>query len=382
MKSTLSSDVAVIGAGVIGLSIAHSLRSAGAGCISVYERSGIASEASGVQPGGVRHQWSTRLNCLLVLESSDFYRNLGDRLAIDNAPVLQPCGYVFLAHERETLDRLTRDVANQNALGIPSQLLAPDGLADVVPGLQVDGVLGGTFCATDGYFDRPQAVVASYAEVFERAGGTIEIRDVVRIAQDGAGWRLEFADGDSATAERVVVAAGYRSPSLVVQLGYDVPIVPKPKYLFLSDPIGEMLLEPLVVAVDNHFAAKHLANGRVLASDLQASGDAPEDEQRWRRHIRECIERLLPRLTYVTLGVRVRGDYDVTPDHHPIVGPLDSANGLWLAAGFSGHGFMIAPAVGRMVAEALTDGTPDPLLEELGVERFAGDDLEPELQVV
>jgi sarcosine oxidase subunit beta len=382
MRSSADIDVAVIGAGVIGLSIAHSLILAGAGRVVVYDRGGIGAEASGVQPGGVRHQWSTRLNCLLVLESSAFYRELGERLMIENAPVLHPCGYVFLAHEHETLDRFEQDVSSQNALGIPSQLLMPEALATVVPDMRVDGLLGGAFCAEDGYFDRPQAVVEAFGEVVVRDGGSIEIQHVRHVVNDGAGWRLEFSDGLSATAEQVIVAAGYHSAALLATLGHDLPIEPHAKYLFFSDPIDEILLEPLVVAPDRHFAAKHLADGRVLASYLAAAGDPSEREQSWRQHIRECIDELLPRLTFVSLGMRVQGHYDVTPDYHPIVGPVDSEQGLWLAAGFSGHGFMIAPTIGRMVAEALTDGKHDPLLDALAADRFAGHRLEPELQVV
>jgi sarcosine oxidase subunit beta len=374
--------VAVVGAGVTGLSIAHALLAAGVGPVRIYERSGVGAEASGVQPGGVRHQWSTRLNCLLVLESAAFYREVGDRLGIDRPPTLEPCGYVFVAHEDGTLARLGKDVAMQNELGIPTQLLDADSLTGVVADLQADGIRGGSFCPDDGYFDRPQAVVEAFAEAVVRDGGAIEIRDVRGLSKDGGGWQLEFADGSAVTAEHVIVAAGTASPRLLAPLGFDIPIVAEAKHLFLSDPIREVLLEPLVIAVDRHFAAKHLANGRVLASDLAATGDGPDAEERWRRHVRACIDELLPRLTFVTLGIRAGGEYDVTPDHHPIVGPIGDEPGLWLAAGFSGHGFMIAPAIGRIVADALAHGRQDALLGALAFERFDGAELEPELQIV
>jgi sarcosine oxidase subunit beta len=377
-----AADVAVVGAGVIGLSIAHALVAKGLSRVVVYDRSGIAAGASGVQPGGVRHQWSTRLNCRLVLESSAFYRELGDRLGIAGAPVLEPCGYLFLAHESSTLDRLSHDVAMQNALGIPSRLLGPEDLEDVLPELQVDGVLGGTYCSDDGYFDRPQAVVEAFGDTFVRDGGTLEIRGVRELWKDGTGWKLTFDDGSTTTAQHVVVAAGHQSSPLIAPIGTDIPIVAQTKHLFLSDPVGETLLEPLVIAIDRHFAAKHLASGRVLTSDLAASGDPQENEHRWRAHVHACIDELLPRLTYVGLGMRVQGEYDITPDRHPIVGPVDPDGSLWLAAGFSGHGFMIAPAIGRVVAEAIAREPLDPLLESLAFERFAREKLEPELQIV
>jgi len=381
-KDAAAPDVAVVGAGVIGLSIAHSLVTNGSQRVVVYDRSGIASGASGVQPGGVRHQWSTRLNCRLVLESSAFYRDLGDRLGIADAPVLEPCGYLFLAHEQSTFDRLSHDVAMQNELGISSELLGPEHLQAVLPELRVDGLRGGTYCPDDGYFDRPQAVVEAFAETLVRDGGRIEIRDVRDVSRDGSGWELAFGDGARASAEHVVVAAGHQSSRLLAPLGSDIPIVAQAKHLFLSEPIGEKLLKPLVIAIDRHFAAKHLASGRVLTSDLTASGDTPEDEHQWRAHVRTCIQELLPRLTYVALGMRVQGDYDLTPDRHPIVGPVVQDGSLWLAAGFSGHGFMIAPAIGRVVAEAIARRSRDPLLESLALERFDRDELEPELQIV
>jgi sarcosine oxidase subunit beta len=128
-------------------------------------------------------------------------------------------------------------------------------------------------------------------------------------------------------------------------------------------------------------AARDLAlgNGRILASDLAARG---EDAQQpgWRSHIRAVVEDLLPVLTYVSFPLLVRGEYDMTPDHQPILGSVDE--GVFVAAGFSGHGFMIAPAVARILAEVVLGGPADPVLEILDVGRFAENRLVPEPQLV
>jgi sarcosine oxidase subunit beta len=119
----------------------------------------------------------------------------------------------------------------------------------------------------------------------------------------------------------------------------------------------------------------------VLTSDLGASGDPESEAPRWRQNVRSAIEELLPVLEYVDLATVVSGAYDVTPDHQPILGPLPGLEGLHVAAGFSGHGFMIAPAVGRLVAAAVV-GERDPLLDALDPLRFSeGRDL-PESQVI
>jgi sarcosine oxidase, subunit beta len=162
----------------------------------------------------------------------------------------------------------------------------------------------------------------------------------------------------------------------------ELPISKQPRYLLLSDPIHERLLEPLVVSSELHFAAKHLSSGRVLASDLAAAGDPDQNAPTWRANVRAHAQKLLPVLEYVTYPVLVEGFYDVTPDHQPVIGPAPEHDGLWVAAGFSGHGFMMAPAVGRMVADALVERRFDPALDSFAFDRFERGNLLPELQIV
>ena len=118
--------VAIVGAGITGLSVALQLAEGGAEVV-VHERTGVAAGASGVQPGGVRQQWSTRVNCLLARESARFYRDVAERLEARTQPVLEPCGYIFLAHSAARREGLAADVALQNELDIPSVLLDPEG---------------------------------------------------------------------------------------------------------------------------------------------------------------------------------------------------------------------------------------------------------------
>ena len=373
--------VAVVGAGITGLSVAFNLAERGAE-VTVHERAGIASEASGVQPGGVRQQWGTRVNCVLARESVAFYRAIAERLEPRTPLTLDPCGYLFLAHSSERLSVLARDIALQQEVGVPSQLLTPDAVAELLPGIDASYIEGAAFCAEDGYFDRPQAVVEAFADAARRRGVAIERSTVTELVADGSGWSVERLEGDAAACDAVVVAAGYDSPALLAGLGIDLPITREGRYLLLSEPIRERLLEPLVVSAERRFAAKHLRNGRVLASDLAAAGDPDENAPRWRANVGETARRLLPMLEYVTYPIVVEGFYDLTPDHHPVVSPVAGHENLWIAAGFSGHGFMIAPAVGRIVAEALLDAGSDPALDAFALDRFERGHLTPELQIV
>jgi sarcosine oxidase subunit beta len=361
-------EVAVVGAGITGLAVARELRSRGVS-VAVVEREGIAAGASGVQPGGVRQQWGTRVACRLARESVAFWREVNERLD-PRAPLeLRACGYLFVAESDDTLERLRANVDLQNEEGIASRIVAPDEAAALVPGLVAGALAGAAWCADDGYFDRPQAVVEAFA-----AGLDIHHADVDRLQRDGSGWVI-----GPLAADAVVVAAGVDTPALLAPLGIELPIAREDRHLFFSEPIRERLLEPLVVAPERGFAAKQLADGRVLASDLRARGDAESGRERWRATIRAASEVLLPHLTHVSYPLLVAGVYDVTPDHQPILGTV--AEGVHVAAGFSGHGFMIAPAVARITADALV-GERDPMLDVLGLDRFPAGRLVSEPQLV
>jgi glycine/D-amino acid oxidase-like deaminating enzyme len=349
-------EVVVVGAGIVGLSIASHLAQAGVS-VRVLERAGVGAGASGVQPGGIRQQWGTRVNCLLARESMRFYRDARELLEMRVDPGFRACGYLFLAHSEAALARMSENVRLQNELGIASQILAPTEAAELVPGLEAESVVGAAWNAEDGYLDRPQSVLEALAERVD-----VQVVDV--------------ADVEELDAEAVVVAAGVETPRLLPEL----PIRREERHLFFSDPIRERLLEPLVVSPERRFATKQLGDGRLLASDLSARGDATAAADGSRANLRRAFEELLPLLVFVPLPTLVSGSYDVTPDHQAILGRVRDR--IWVAAGFSGHGFMVAPAVGRIIAEAVIDGREDPVLTVLDAKRFAEGRLVPEPAVV
>lgn len=369
-----SADVLVVGAGVVGLSIARELRRRHAEVV-VVERAGIAEGQSGIQPGGIRLQWGTTLNCRLAIESRAWWTTAKERL---DAPVpldFASCGYLFLAHSEAALERLAAAVRVQNAAGVPSRVVSSEEAGTLVPGLRTDSLVGGTYCADDGYMGAPQAAIAAIARHLDIRYATVEA-----LVPSGRAWELDTTAGRF-TAPSVVIAAGIDTCALVAPLGVDLPIELEPRHLFLSAPIPERLLEPLVISPERRFAAKQLDSGRVLASDLGATGDPETEAPEWRRTVRDAISELLPILEYVGLDVLVSGAYDVTPDRQPILGPLPGYHGLHVAAGFSGHGFMIAPAVGRIVAGGVA-GVRDTVLDILDSRRFQEGRAVPEPQVI
>lgn len=375
-------DVAIVGAGITGLSVAWHLTQRGL-TVAAFDATGIGSGATAIQPGGVRQQWGTEVACTMAREAFAFYNEIEERLAPAVDPRLTACGYLFVAQTEAELDAQRERLALQHRLGIPSREVTPAEAGTLVEGLAGERIVGGVWCDQDGYFDRPLAVVGAFADAAARGGATFVDRRVEALAPDGEGWRLTLRGGETVRATTVVVAAAWDSPALLAPLGIELPIAQEPKYLFYSDPIRERLLEPLVIAPERHFAAKQLADGSVLASDLGAGSRPDEHRAVWHTNVRRAITELLPILEYVSFPVLVEGFYDVTPDRQPVLGPLDGHPGLLIAAGLNGRGLMMAPTIGRVIADGVVNGTIEEAMAPLAASRFAaGAALTPEQQVV
>ena len=157
-------EVAVIGAGVIGLAIARELASRDVR-VSVFERTAIGAGASGVQPGGVRQQWGTAIACRLARESALFYAEAGERLGAPVALGFERCGYLFVAHSAATFDQLAANVEVQNAEGIPSRIVGPDEAAELVP-----------LSPARSRRQRPRLLTWSAAQAVSRASGQALLR--------------------------------------------------------------------------------------------------------------------------------------------------------------------------------------------------------------
>jgi sarcosine oxidase subunit beta len=376
-------QVAVVGAGVIGLSIAYHLALQGSSGITVYEKDAVGSGASGIAPGGVRRQWSTPVNCAMSEESLAFYRQINDTLEPQTELIFRECGYLFLAHSETALAELKAHIEVQHGFGIPSRIVRPDGLVDILPALRLDTVVGASYCPEDGYFDDPWGVIFAFARAARRRGVTIEKAKVLSLRRSGDGWELRLADGGTALAEQVIVTAGSDSVELVASVGVDLPIRAEPRYLFYSDPVLERICDPLVVSREREFAVKQMSDGAFLTSYLGAGREVREQmPEAWKACIAEAAEEILPALLDVSLTHLVKGYYDMTPDHQPIIGAVPGAEGVWVAAGLSGHGFMMAPAVGRAVADLLRGNQPAWYFQGLGVERFSELHLLTESQVI
>lgn len=365
-----SADVIIVGAGITGLTAALFLRRSGtADRVTVLDPLGAGQGQTAVQPGGVRQQWSTEVHCRMARFGYRFYRQAADELDEPRLHLAEG-GYLFLHHDDAQRRAMAAAAAMQRGLGIPTETVPAEELWRRFPFLHPStDVTGAVFLQQDGYFDDAGLVVASVARAALRLGVAVRTERVLRlIADHGRMQGVETAQARHA-APVVILAAGRGSRELAATVGVDLPIASEPRFLLYSRPLPGRVFEPLVVSARDGVAVKQLASGGLLASDLRGTDRTRVND--WREAIRSFGRRLLPRIQDVPLPRLVEGHYDSTPDHHAIVGPA-GPGGLHVAAGMSGHGFMMAPAVAQTLTAQLSgQQTPGWPLEALSLGRFA-----------
>ena len=347
--------VVVAGAGAIGASIAYHLALRGADGVVLADSGEIAGRATGKAMGGVRQQFTTDAEVRLARASVRLFEELGP-------PLFEQVGYLFLATSEDGLAELEARRELQAALGVPVVAVDPS----FVAGLRVDDVLGATICREDGIADP--------------AGVTREL--VRRAAERGVEVR-ERTDALELDADVLVLACGAASAEVAAARGVELPVRPLVRQLADVGPVDRVPQDlPMTIEEDGFHFRRVGADGiRLAMGEPELRWDGPEEVrddlvEAWRARLAERF----PSAAGAPLRRSWAGFYDMTPDAHPIIGPV--AEGLYAACGFSGHGFMQSPAVGDAVAAELLGETPPFDLEPYRLARFAGDAVFPETLVL
>jgi sarcosine oxidase, subunit beta len=342
--------IVVAGAGATGASIAYHLALAGARDVVLCDRGGIASGSTGKAMGGVRQQFSTAPEVRLAQESIRFFAELGE-------PFFRQVGYLFLATTEAGLAALEERRALQVALGVPVERVD----ARDVPGLTTEDVLGAVSCWEDGVADPPAVA-----------------REVVRRAQAGGVELREGVDARELDRDVLVVACGPWSAELA-----ELPIRPLCRQLVDTTPVEGLPEDlPMVIEAETGFHFRRVGDRLRLAMSeptLRWGFEERVDEDLVADWLRR-LGRRYPPAAEAQVARAWAGLYDMTPDAHPIIGWV--GDGIYAACGFSGHGFMQSPAVGRAAAEEIL-GRESPFdLTPFRLERFRGEAVFPERLVL
>jgi sarcosine oxidase subunit beta len=373
-------DALVVGGGVVGLSAAHSLADRGVD-VTLVEKGSLGNASTARSAGGIRSQFSTRVNVELSLASKAVWDTFEERFGVDIG--LRKNGYLFLARSEETAERFRENVAMQRELGAESELLTPAEATEHCPGLDPDLFRAATYNPDDGVAD-PNLAVQGYAAAAREAGVDIRTKTAVTDIHldDGRVVGADVsADGETErlAVDYVVNAAGAWAARVGELAGVDLPIAPRRRQIAVVEPsVPVPESAPLTIDLDTGSYFRPERDGIALVGGHFAETDPDADPDRYDEGLdidwaAEAVERAGAYTKYFGPETRIRrgwaGLYAVTPDHHPIV--ETSAPGLVTAAGFSGHGFQHAPATGRIVADLVVDGETDVVdLSALARDRF------------
>jgi sarcosine oxidase subunit beta len=349
--------ILVAGAGATGASVAYQLALRGAADVVLCDRGEVAGGSTSKAMGGVRQQFSTAAEVRLARESIAFFAELGP-------PFFDQVGYLFLATTEDGLQALEERVELQAGLGVPVELVD----ASFVPQLGISDVLGAAFCAEDGVAD-PAAVAR---ELVRRAAALgVEVREYTSMSD-----LLTAAD-------TLVIACGPWSGEVATLAGVELPVRPLCRQLLLTAPLADLPESlPMVVEAETGFHFRRRGDRLVVAmSDAEPRWgfDTTVDKSVYDDRLGRLAHRFPP-AAGTTIEDAWAGLYDMTPDAHPIVGRL--TDGVYAACGFSGHGFMQSPAVGRVLAELIVDGVSNLDMSPYALERFEGEVAFPETLVL
>jgi glycine/D-amino acid oxidase-like deaminating enzyme len=359
-----TADVVIIGAGIVGSSIAYHLTSAGCRGVLVLERESAQGKGStGKSMGGVRAQFATSVNIQMSLYSIPFYARFEERLGYPCD--YRPQGYLFCATSDRHMSYLRTNYEKQTGMGLKDvRLVEGCEIRRMFPQLRGDDIVGGSFCSTDGFVD-PNSAMTGYMTWAAEHGATLLKNTVVTgVLKDGnrvAG--VETNSGPVAT-RKVVNCAGAWARGVAKLAGLDLPVEPLRRMLVPSEPFDRFPhTAPMIVDMSNGFHFRPESLGFLLA------WNDPEETPGFKTEFDPAfVEKILTRAAdrvpcFADLPVNPKrawaGLYEMTPDHHPILGEAPGVPGFFLANGFSGHGVMHAPATGKILSDLILTGRTD-----------------------
>jgi len=385
---TETAEAVIIGGGIVGASVAYHLAEAGCTNVLIIEKEAHPGSGSTAKSaGGVRAQFATPINIQMSLYSIDVFSRFEE--ITGQTAGYKDHGYLFVATNQSHLDALKSNRQQQQKHGLTNvDLLTREDILKIVPQLSADDVVGGTHCQTDGFVD-PYSVMTGFLKRAKSRGVRLWLETEVTGIELEHGKVSAVVTSRGRVATRAVVNAAGPWAALVARMaGVDIPVQPLKRQIVKTEAFDKLPPRlPMVIDMSNGFHFR-----REGESVLMAWLD-PDEPYGFRTDFDyDFIEKVLPKAcrrvpAFADAEVNPRrcwaGMYEVTPDHHPIIGPAPGVEGLFLVNGFSGHGVMHSPASGRIASELILYGESRFLdASLLGIERFAEGRLIEETAVI
>jgi sarcosine oxidase subunit beta len=366
-----TADVVIIGGGIVGLSIAYYLALKKAGRVVLYEKGQLGEGSTSRCVGGIRTQFSTEINIRFSLESLKTFEEFKEEFGV--APEFRRIGYLFLATTERETETFKENIKLQKKFGVPVEYLSSEEIGSRWSYLRVDDVLGGTFCAWDGYAG-PNEILSGFASGAKRAGVRIhEGMEVTGISTEKGRIRsIKTTDGEVSTSV-VVNAGGPYAASIGEMIGVKIPVKPLRRQIFITAPF-HLTDHPIPLTIDFHrgWYFRQEGDGYLLSGplDSEPSFNLNTEYEAMVEASENAVYRV-PSLEKARIARGWAGLYEISPDHHAILGGVPGVEGFVVANGFSGHGFQHSPAVGKVISELIVDGKALTIdISSLSIERF------------
>ena len=359
-----TAEVVIAGAGIVGSSIAYHLSEQGLTDIIVLERETHQGKGStGKSMGGVRAQFSTDASIRMSMYSIPFYAEFEERLGHPSGYC--PQGYMFCATEDRHMEYLRANYLRQVAAGLKEvRLIDTQEICERVPQLRTDDIIGGSFCSTDGFVD-PYSVMTGYSlKAMERGVRIWREAEVTGVlTAGGAVAGVETTKGSIST-RKLVNACGAWSAAVARMAGFDLPVEPLRRMLVPSEPFDKVAhTSPMTIDMSTGFHFRPEGRGVLMAWNDPAETAGFKlgfDRSFVEKILMHAVSRVPVMEEMAVNPSRAwAGLYEMTPDHHPVLGPAPGLEGLYFATGFSGHGVMHSPATGRILADLILRGETD-----------------------
>ncbi len=379
-------DVVIVGAGIMGLSVAYHLARHGVKDVLVVDKSYLCGGASGRNGGGIRAQWSSEANVRLMQESIRLCRDFANEFKIN--VWLRQGGYLFLARTAERAKSLEASCALQRECGLTTRMLTPREAQKIVPELSTEGVVATSYNPDDGVVF-PWPFVWGFAQAAQKLG--VEIATFTEVTGiEVRGTTIEavhlLKDGQRhlVRTHKIVNAAGAWSPELAKMVGVELPNKPHRHEICSTEPLKPWL-KPLVADLTNGLYFSQSTRGEIvggIGQERVKEGLNHDSSFAFLGLYAKALVATCPVLGEVKVLRQWSGCYDITPDANPIVGGVDDIEHFYQVSGFMGHGFMMAPVVGKLLAEHIAKQTQLPMFERWNLRRFKEGKLLSEAMII
>ncbi len=364
-------DVLIIGGGLHGCSAALQLARRGARVL-VLEKDYAGRHASGVNAGGVRRLGRHVAEIPLSIASMEMWHRIRD--LVDDDCGFESHGQVKVAENEAELETLRKRVAEVRALGFThEELIDQRELREIVPAI-AEHCMGAIYCRADGAAN-PYRTTNAFRRAAEHAGArVVEGARVGELRRDGRNWRVTTADGAQHAAPILVNCAGAWADRIAADLGESVPVIPAAFMLMISNR-QPPFIKPVLGATGRPLSFKQFQNGTVLIGGgykgtLERDTNWTELDFRGLALSAKTVWDLFPAMRDAQIVRAWAGIEARMPDDIPVIGPSSTAEGVFHAFGFSGHGFQLGPISGAIMAELVTTGRTNLPIGPFSITRF------------